>query len=298
MSVSAEGRPEPDAMVNGIHKRDTTRRPFSPEWMAELRASFTVMIRVVYAVILRESRTRYGNSNIGYAWAIIDPVIQLTVFVGAFVLLGRTSPVAAPLSVFFLTGIVPLFFWRGVVSQSANAVKASLGLLSYPQVMPSDVVIARILLESATTIIVFICIVIGLALVADVSPSFFFGDPLEIVLATIGLVYFTIGCGFLSSGLGRVLPVWTNIWGYMGRPIYLLSGIFFTLEQLPDGARQYMAYIPVAHSVEWLRSAMIPTFESHAYNPWYPAVFGTVALLIGLIIDRILLMTGDEEIVS
>jgi capsular polysaccharide transport system permease protein len=84
----------------------------------------------------------------------------------------------------------------------------------------------------------------------------------------------------------------------MSRPVYLLSGIFFTLEQLPHGARQYMAYNPVAHSVEWLRAAMIPTFESEHYDPWYPILAGTVALLIGLIIDRMLLMTGDEEIVS
>ena len=131
------------------------RMPFSAEWFAELWQCLIVMGRVVFALIMRESRTRYGTSNIGYTWAIIDPLVTLAVFVWAFSALGRTSPVSAPLSVFFVTGIVPLFFWRGAVGQAANAVSASLGLLSYPQVMPADVVIARLLLEGATTIIVF-----------------------------------------------------------------------------------------------------------------------------------------------
>lgn len=274
------------------------RVPFSAEWFAELWQCLVVMGRVVFAVILRESRTRYGNSNIGYAWAIVDPLIILAVFVAIFSVLGRSSPVGSPITVFFVTGIVPLFFWRGAVGQGASAVSASLGLLTYPQVMPTDILVARILLESATTVVVFLIFLVGLYYIVDVSPSWFFGDPPGVIAATLGMFYFTFGTMYLSSSLARVLPIWRNIWGYLGRPIYFLSGIFFTLEQLPDGVRGYMTYNPVAHMVEWLRSAMIPTFESSAYSILFPMTCATVALLIGMVIDRILLLTGDEEIVS
>ncbi len=272
--------------------------PLSAPWFAELRHSLVIMGRVVYALIMREARTRYGNSNIGYTWAILDPLVTLAVFVGIFAAMGRASPIPGPLSVFFVTGIVPLFFWRGAVGQAGNAVSASLGLLSYPQVMPADVVIARLLLEGATTVVVFFLFLVGLSLLVDVSPSWFFGDPPQLLLATLAIFYFTIGTAFLSSSLARILPIWTNIWGYLSRPVWLLSGIFFTLEQLPTGLREYMAYNPVAHIVEWFRSAAIPTFESNAYSIVYPMAFATGCLIIGLVIDRILLMTGDEEIVS
>jgi capsular polysaccharide transport system permease protein len=274
------------------------RLPFSAEWFAELRQSLVIMGRVIFAVIMRESRTRYGNSNIGYAWALIDPLILLAVFIGAFSLLGRSSPVAAPIAVFFVTGIVPLFFWRGATGQGASAISASLGLLSYPQVMPTDVIIARLLLETATTTVVFFIFILGLHLLFDISPSWFFGDPSQLLAVTFGLFYFTFGTMFLSSSLARILPVWKNIWSYMSRPIFLLSGLFFTLEQLPDGVRGYMAYNPVAHMIEWFRSATIPTFHSDAFSILYPMAFASVCLIVGLVIDRILLLTGDEEIVS
>lgn len=278
----------------GTHERP----PFSAQWFAELRRSLAVMARVIHAVILREARTRYGSSNLGYIWGLVDPFIQLVIFVAIFSLLGRTSPVPAPMQVFFATGIIPLLFWRGSVSQATTAVSASLGLLTYPQVMPADVVLARLLLEAATTLIVATLFVLGLHFIADISPSFFLGDPLGLLAALTALFFFALGTSFLSSSLGRIIPMWRNIWSYMGRPIYLMSGIFWTLEQLPPTLRQYMAYNPVAHMVEWVRSAAIPTFESDAYSVVYPMIFAAGALLIGLVIDRILIMTGDEEIVS
>lgn len=285
-------------MEEKLPSEQTHRAPFSAAWFAELRESLKIMGRVIFAIMIRESRTRYGSSNIGYAWAIVDPLATLAVFVGIFSLLGRTSPVPAPISVFFVTAIVPLFFWRGSVGQAANAISASLGLLTYPQVMPADVVIGRLLLEAATTVVVFMLFLVGLNLLIGVSPTWFFGDPPQLLLATLGLFYFTLGCCFLSSSLARVLPIWPNIWGYMSRPVWLLSGIFFTLEQLPSGVRGYMAYNPVAHMIEWMRSAMIPTFQSEAYSIFFPMAFATIALIIGLVIDRMLLLTGDEEIVS
>ncbi|RED16027.1 capsular polysaccharide transport system permease protein [Parasphingopyxis lamellibrachiae] len=272
--------------------------PFSKDWFAELRQCLVVMGRVIFAVIMRESRTRYGSSNIGYAWAIIDPLMLLAVFIGIFAVLGRSSPVGSPVSVFFVTGIVPLLFWRGAVGQGATAVSASLGLLTYPQVMPADIIVARILLEAATTVFVIFIFIVGLQLVADVSPSWFLGDPVQLLLAMLALFYFTFGTMFLSSSLARIIPVWINIWGYMSRPLFLLSGIFFTLEQMPESVRYYLLFNPVAHLVEWIRSAAIPTFESDVYSITYPMAFGTVSLIIGLVVDRILLMTGDEEIVS
>jgi len=285
-------------MAKQLPTRTGDALPFSADWFAELWRCLIVMGRVIFAVIMRESRTRYGNSNIGYAWAIIDPLMLLIVFVGIFSILGRSSPVGSPVSVFFVTGIVPLLFWRGAVAQGANAVGASLGLLTYPQVMPADIIIARFLLECATTAVAFLIFVLGLYLVVDVSPSWFFDDPSQLLLAMLAFFYFTFGTMFLSSSLARILPVWTNFWGYMSRPIFLLSGIFFTLEQMPESVRYYLLFNPVAHLVEWIRSAAIPTFESDVYSPLYPLAFGTVSLIIGLVIDRMLLLTGDEEIVS
>ncbi len=285
-------------MADNLDKLPEGRPLFGDRWFAELRESLVIMYRVIFAIIIRESRTRYGNSNIGYAWALIDPMIELTVLVVAFSLIGRASPIGAPLAVFLITGIMPFFFWRSVVGRGASAVSANLGLLTYPQVMPADVVIGRVILDATTTVVVFMLFVVGCFFVSGIPVGMFFGDPGGLLLAGIGFFFFCLSSAFFSSGIARILPIWQNIWGYMSRPIWLLSGIFFTLESLPPGARAFMAYNPIAHMLEWIRAEAIPTFESSAYNPAYPLSIAAIFLLVGLVIDRILLLTGNEEIVS
>ena len=285
-------------MVTRLEQESIFRQPFSREWFDELGQSLAVMRRVVMAIMLRESRTRYGASNLGYVWALIDPVIQLLIWLAVFSALGRTSPIAVPVSVFMLSGIVPFFFWRGAFARSASAVGANIGLISYPQVMPGDVVIARTILEACTTVVVFFVITTFLFIIFEIPMGLYFDDPADLILALGSLFYFALSIGFLSSGLGRVLPVWTNIQGYISRPLYILSGVFFTLEQLPTTVRGFMAYNPVAHQIEWIRSAAFESFDSSSYSVTFIFFSATIALLIGLIIDRILLLTGDEEIVS
>lgn len=285
-------------MVSELEKQNIYRPPLGPEWWAELRQSLAVMGRVIHAVIIREARTRYGSSQLGYLWALIDPVIFLIILIAIFSAMGRSSPIDVPLPVFFLSGIVPFFYWRGCFSRGATAVSANLGLISYPQVMPTDIVIARTVLEGATSLVVFVLIATVFNLTLGIPFSLYFDDPLQLMLALGSLLYFSLGTAFLSSGIGRVLPVWTNIQGYISRPLLILSGVFFTLEQLPSTIRQYMAYNPVAHVIEWLRTAMFSSFDSNSYSVLFILVCGTVFFLIGLIIDRILLLTGDEEIVS
>lgn len=285
-------------MVSDLEKKNLYRQPFGPEWMAELRQSLAVMRRVIHAVIIREARTRYGSSQLGYLWALIDPVILLIVLIAIFAGIGRSSPIDVPLPVFFLSGIVPFYYWRGTFSRASNAINSNLGLIAYPQVMPADVVIGRTILEAATYLIVFLAIISVFNLVLGIPMGLYFDDPVQLLLAVGSLFYFSLGTAFLSSGIGRILPVWSNIQGYIARPLLILSGIFFTLSQLPTTLRRYMAYNPVAHQIEWLRSAMFESFDSKVYSPSFILISGTVMLLIGLIIDRILLLTGDEEIVS
>ena len=283
-------------MATPIQGRDLYRQPLGAKWRAECRESVTVMWRVIHALMLREARTRYGSSNLGYAWGLIDPVAQLAVWLLVFTALGRTSPIAVPLSAFILTGIMPLFFWRGVFSRSATAVRSNSGLINYPQVTAADVVISRILLEGATSIVVFFIITSLLDLLFDVPVSLFYSDPLQLLLALLSLLYFTTGFGFLSSGLGRIWSLWTTVTGLLSRPIYILSGVFFTLEQLPTTARRFMLYNPIAHQIEWIRSAAFESMDSQAYSILYIFWWSTIALVIGLVIDRILLLTGDEEL--
>jgi capsular polysaccharide transport system permease protein len=253
------------------------------------------MGRVVYALMLRESRTRYGKSDLGYSWALIEPLLQLLILWGIYTAFGRVVPLAASMPVFLVTGILPYHFWRDCVQRGASGVASNLPLLTYPQVRPSDVIVSRILLEAATTALVTLLFVVGLKMFYREPLASWVDEPLAEVGAIAALFYFGMSFGFLSSGLARVFPPWSELFSYLSRPLWFISGIFFTLESLPIGARGIASLNPIAHLLEWIRSAALPGFESEHYSRTFVLVTATVALSFGLLIDRYLTLTGHSD---
>ena len=39
------------------------------------RQSWTIQLRVIWALLLRESLTRYGRHNIGFLWLFVEPML-------------------------------------------------------------------------------------------------------------------------------------------------------------------------------------------------------------------------------
>lgn len=257
--------------------------------------NLAIMGRVVYALMLRESRTRYGKSDLGYLWALIDPTVQLLIFWGLYTVLGRTSPVPASMPVFLMTGILPYRFWAACVSRGASATAANLPLLTYPQVKVFDVVLARVLLDIATFAIVTIMFVLGLRFLYGEPFTSWVRDPIVLATAVLVLFFFSLSAAIFSANMARLWPLWIDVWGYLSRPLYYTSGIFFTLGTLPTTFRKYASYQPMAHVLEWIRTGAVPGFISDLYSPTYVLCWAVSLLFIGMVLDWMLRLTGHAD---
>ena len=59
----------------------------------ELLNALNVQGRVISALTLRETRSRYSNSKLGFFWALFEPFAHVVVFIGIFSALGRATPI-------------------------------------------------------------------------------------------------------------------------------------------------------------------------------------------------------------
>ena len=254
------------------------------------------MIRVVYGLVIRRSRTRYGASDLGYLWAVIDPAVQMGVFWLVYTLLGRVVPVPTSMPVFLVTGIMPYFFWRNCTVRGGSAAAlANLPLLTYPQVKVFDVVIARVLLDAATIVIVTLIFVFTLRFAIGQQFTSWVRDPIVLAEAIFTLFFFSFCTATFSSSLARLWHAWPQVFTYLSRPLYFTSGIFFTLNQLPTNFRGLALYNPIAHMLEWIRTGAIPGFISNLYSPMYIYTWAVCLLFIGLVIDWVLRLIGHSE---
>ncbi|MGZ0186865.1 MAG: ABC transporter permease [Alphaproteobacteria bacterium] len=247
---------------------------------------FQVQCRVIRAILLREIRTRFGNYYLGYLWALIVPllfVIALTVF---FTVLGRSSRNGVPIELFIFTGLMAWLTFNDTQGHAARAFAGNRPLLVYPMVTVIDIVIARTLLEFGTKIC---ATVILAALFFAVGVDVTVQDPLGIVLAMSAMAYLAACFGHIIGCILVIVPSANFIVTASRRLLFFTSGVFFLVTDLPETVREYILYNPLAHVINFARSAWIPGYPSDHSDPMY---------VLGWIIGLSALAAVSEKLVE
>ncbi len=261
----------------------TVESPSAPPKLTldDIRSGLTTQSRVIYALMLRETKTRYGEHKLGFLWAIIEPLIMVAIFVGIFSSIRSDSPGGMPLVPFMLSGIVPFTLFRDTMAQMQGAIALNRMLFAFPQVTTFDVIIARGLLEILLLGGVFMLLLVGIHIAGwPVNIE----RPLEVLAACLLLGMMGMGLGFVFASISPIMPSMRQISSaVLGRPLFLGSGIFFIAESVPAPVREYLLYNPLMHILELLRSAFFYEFES-AYGDWtYATTWSICVLAFGLL---------------
>lgn len=256
---------------------------------AQLQASVGALrtqLRVIHALVLRESMTRYGEHKIGFLWAILEPLFMVLVFVFIFSFIKTRSTGDIPLAMFMLTGIAPFSLFKDNMSQLQNSITANKAMLGFPQVTTFDLIVARAVLETLVSLGVFALL---LVMFYTVGIEVRIENPLGVLAACLLLATTGVGAGFMFAALRPLLPSLQQFTSaILGRPLFITSGIFFMAESLPEEVRGILLYNPLLHSLELLRSSFFYGIDS-SYGSWSYAICWAVGtLLFGLLIHQVL----------
>lgn len=254
--------------------------------VAVVPLAFHVQVRVLHALILREIRTRFGEQKLGYLWAVLEPMAFVGALAGLITLSGRHQPGGMPLILFMTTGVVPFFLFRDTMNVAMLGIKSNKALLTFPQVTPIDIILARVVLEQATAVVV---LVVLLLMWQAIGVEVYIERPVEVFvwLFVMGLMGAGLGAfvGALSPlfpSVDRLVPV------LLGRPLFWVSGVFFTMDTLPPAARSIALYNPLSHGLELIRSAFFIQYESPYADVEYVMFATLIVLAIGFLALRAL----------
>jgi capsular polysaccharide transport system permease protein len=241
-------------------------------------------LQVIHALLLREMKTRFGRHQLGYGWALLEPLLWIATFMVFYQVLGRASPPGMSAFEFLVTGIVPFVLFRHASTSTLAAISANKGLLFYPQIRPLDLVLARALLETATHILVFALLMGGAALV---SGSLRIDSLLETILGLSLAAGLGGSFGLVLCGLSVFSPTVERIHGPLIRPLFWLSAIFHPIESAPSPLQGVLLLNPVAHAIELVRDGWFSGYSARHVSPWYPAGWVLVLLFFGLSLERV-----------
>ncbi|WP_237057900.1 ABC transporter permease [Microbulbifer sediminum] len=247
------------------------------------RSPWQIQRDVVHALLVREMKTRFGKWRLGYAWVLLEPAMHIMVLAFIFSFMGREFYPGIPTVLFMLGGIGPFLFFSHCFQKSLAAVESNRGLFNYRQLRPFDAVITRVLLEFSIYLFSMVAL---LAILAWFGVSATFNDFLLLVAVNLLYLGFCLGLSLALCVAGEKYPEAAKFGPMIVRPLYFMSGVFFSLEQIPEEYHPYLSWNPLLHVIELTREGLFASYHGMFANLPYLAFSSLAMLAFGLLVYR------------
>lgn len=248
-----------------------------------LRTALRARLRVVEALLLREARTQFSNSRLGYAWALVEPMSHILLLSVVFTLLGHDSkpPIGETMLEFYMTGVLSFLFFAHLTERAMDLAHGNRHLLLVPAIGLFDILAARAVLSAATDLVVgALTLSLLIALGAGTLPA----DPGGVVLGYLLLFGLGLGVAAVNVVASAYSTAWEKLWPTFLRVQYFTCGVFYHPLDMPEEARTILLFNPLVHVTEWMRQAYYPHYVSPFLDAEYLLRSVILALLAGVLL--------------
>lgn len=208
---------------------------------------------LLWVLTARDVKVRYKQTVLGFAWAIIQPVMLMVVFSILFGRLAQMPSDGVPYPIFVYAALLPWTFFANAISASGNSLVGSAQLISkvyFPRlIIPLSSVGAGLVDFAIST-----CVLFSLMAWYGVGWSL---NLLATPLLVAGVVFTALGVGTSLSALTvayrdfrYVIPFMVQFWMFATPVIYPASLV-------PESWRWLLYLNPMAGLIEGFRSAFL-----------------------------------------
>jgi ABC-type polysaccharide/polyol phosphate export permease len=252
MSTEATGRSDKEAMLPFsamLHSEARAPRTAAPGIatpIALLRQAINDVIsrrRLISYLVRAEQRKQGSNTFLGNLWWILDPLLQMLVYVLFITIVGRGSVPDYPLFIF--AAILPFKWFTQTLNASTQAVVRQDRLIR-------QIAFPKIVLPVATATADVVGFVWGLIPLLGIM--LLFGDrftPLVILVPVVAAVQFvfTLACAVFVSAANVFFRDLGNVVGHLLRLWWFLSPGLYSIEHMQQVSffREHPTIIALAH---------------------------------------------------
>ena len=236
----------------------------------------------IHTIMLREVRCRFAGDPLGYAWTFLVPLLWIGTLMFFFTLLGRSPAIPVDTPAFIATGVVPYVLFRYTITSMSRVASTHRHLVHFGGVRMSDMLFAAALLEVLNAIIIFALIWVLITAIFGPTPIH---SPLEFINGLLLTAIFGTAVGRFAAILGMVSETAKRIVPVLLRPMFWISGIFFTAPELPSTLLPYLQWNPLLHTIEITRSGVFLDYTSAFANMGVPLGMSSVFLTASYVLQ-------------
>ena len=204
---------------------------------------------LLYLFTLKELRSRYRKSILGWAWSLLNPISQMIIFSVIFLkVFGGVPPRGASsglenFPLYFLSGLLPFQFFVVSVTASIGSVQGGAGLIK-KVAFPHEHLVLSIVLAQLVTVCIELLV---LSVTFLVFGHFMFQWLVPMAGLLLLIAIFTTGIALALSAANVFFHDINYLWGIVAQVLFYASPIIWVIGQVPSPAvNEYAPWIPTA----------------------------------------------------
>ena len=221
-------------------------------WSAVDFSDLWAFRELLYFLTWRDVKVRYKQTELGIAWAIIQPLLTMLIFTLFFGRLAGIPSDNVPYPLFAYAGLLPWTFFANAITNSGNSLVGNANLITkvyFPRMIIPGATVAAGLVDFAIAFMILVILMIyyGVGITSGVLMF-----PVLVALTTL----LALGMGMWLSALNVkyrdvrfALPFMIQLWMFVSPVIYPASF-------LPAKLRWLIALNPMTGVIEGYRSAL------------------------------------------
>lgn len=247
-------------------------------------AEYRPVGRTLLALFVFQLRVIHGESRIALLWALVGPVVLLTLISSLYILMGTHYILGMDVQTFSLLGATTWIMFRQIIFRSSAAYISARGILNFQGVTPLMCALVQSLIYLSIYLVVFAILISA-------------GHALGFITLPIswgGFVLFVVLMGCCGSAMGLLFGSIATFWHFflrlapvIERFLQIFSGVFFVSEQLPEHLRPWILWSPFAHGMQLLRSAYFEAYESTDASLGYFLTSLVFLMVVALAAERL-----------
>lgn len=252
---------------------------------SKLIVSLKTQLGIVYALMLRNLRTRFFGHGFGYLISLLWPLAHILILIIIYTYMGRVVPYGESAILFFATGTIPFMIFSYLSRFMMLSVILSKPLLAFPKVKVIDVLLSSAILEVLSSFTVIIILVI-IGIILDIN--FWPRNIVETFCAMGASVTIGVGFGILNGVIAMAFPFWAVIYILITILLWVTSGVVFVASNLPENVKEFAVYHPTLLIVEWVRSSYYDGYGDQLLDRVYVIKFGLTLIFGGFLLERLM----------
>lgn len=257
------------------------------------RSGISVFFAVIFSLVLREVKGRFGKSRLSVVWFIVEPLLHIAGMMLFITILRGRQVSGFDYPVYLLVGIAPFLLFKNIVLKGMEAINANKALFVYRQIRPIDAVIARCIVETLLMGLVYFAILFLMKILLKYQIG------IHDFIAWVGMIFvgvlFSFGMAMIFCVLIQLMPEFKTVVRLTFMPLYFLSGVIIPIWLVPQDLLRYMEWNPFLHIVDGIRRSV---FEPYPLVDGVSTTYALKCAIISVFLGMALFFIRGRRLVS